>query len=558
MKTPKYNLLLFLIIILIGLYAQTAYSQSHSERVTIVGSFKPSLAEFSKINIKPELPSTGFAPAELKFTSIEKVLSTKTEPDQIALATVQSEEKNNPYRNYVRAAIGSNISPIFQFQHYSKLSKQTSLDLGINHLSSWIKVKEYAPSDWMKNSFTAGINHAFSNYFLRTGVYYKYNTHRYYGFKPTDFPNQSFNKKDIAQLYQNIGFEGELKSNYSDGSRLHHNIGLTYNHFKDRYNAQEKSLNVSINLNKNYDWFQYDGTQTTAIEATATFNANNDSLTSTSDIGVMLLPNLSLSGSFYELKAGLRLNVMNDTAAHFFAYPFLSGKLLMFEQNVELYALLDGALNRHNHFETTVVNPFLRSGEPASWSNSHFIFETGIKTGVIKNLDLHFKINYTETENFGFFISDTSTKLKNTMKIVYGDIKCLTYVAEASYKLTNKMRVAFKAQVDQDEVSKINYAWHLPAFQTHLSVDYQIEPKLRIMAEVFYHSDQLAPTYINGIEKPITLPPFTDINIGAEYAMSEKFTLFAQINNIMHDNYQRYYNYPTQGFQLFAGMSLKF
>jgi hypothetical protein len=352
------------------------FGQTHSERVTIVGSFQPSLREFQKINLKPETPASGLNTFVPNFTKIENVLFTKSDAELISPLTIQIREKRNNYNNYVRAGIGSNISPLFLFQHHSDLGKQTSFDLGIQHLSSWSSVNDFAPSDWMKNKFSAGLNHSFSNHTLRTNLYYKRNHNRYYGFKPNDFPHVNFTKDSIAQHYQNFGLSAVLNSNYKDFYALHHKASVRFNNMNDRFDAKEQLFEIDAELMKNFEFFRYAGTQTIGMDLKSGFYANKDSISKFNDFRLGLLPYLKLTGTFYELSAGFRFEYLKDSAAKLFAYPMLSGKLFMFDQKVELSALLDGQIERNSLNHITEINPFLRSGEMAWWSNSRFVFES--------------------------------------------------------------------------------------------------------------------------------------------------------------------------------------
>ncbi len=562
-KIKKYSLLAFLhsmrvFAFLTMLMPVVLLGQTHSERVTVVGSFQPSLQEFQKINLKPEAPTSGIEAFKPKFTKVENVLFTKSDAELISPLAVQIREKKNTFHNYVRAGLGSNISPIFLFQHHSELGKQTSFDLGIQHLSSWTNVQDYAPSDWMKNTFSAGLNHSFSNHTLRTNLYYKRNHNRYYGFKPGDFPNDNFTKDSIAQHYQNIGIETVLNSNYKDFYALHHKAAIRFNTFRDRFKASEQSFEINAELRKNFELFRYSGTQTIGLDIDNGFYSNKDSISGYKDFRLGLLPGLKLTGSFYELSAGFRFEFMNDSSTHLFAYPMLSGKLFMFDEKVELFAKMDGQIERNSLSQITEINPFLRSAEMAWWSNSRFIFETGIKTGVIKNLDLHLGLRYEETDHAGFFITDTSTVFQNTLTVAFDNIKKLRFSGEASYKLTNKINIGTRLLFDQYTMDSLTKAWHMPGFQMHFIAGYQFDEKLRLKAELMFQDKRYAPSYVNGIENLVALKPVTDINLGAEYAINEQFTVFAQVNNLLHNRYERYYMYPVQGIQLFAGMSLRF
>ncbi|MDP3442754.1 MAG: hypothetical protein Q8T08_07820, partial [Ignavibacteria bacterium] len=525
---------------------------------TIVGAFQPSLSEFSKINVKPEAPKHNFSPQNLQFSTLDKVISTQADLELISPDFRQPTEKQNTFRNYVKAGIGTNISPLFLFQHHSKLSKETSFDFGIQHLSSWTTIPDYAPSDWMKNQFSTDVKHAFTDHILHTGLTYNYNTNRYYGFKPEDFPSVTILKDTIAQKYQNIGFHSELASNYKDVSKLHHAIGVNYNYFSDYYKAREHFFELNGQLRKDYEWFDFDGTQTTALEVVTGYYANSDSLNKTNNFFFGALPSLTLKGSFYEVQAGVRMNFLNDTSSHFYVYPKISGKLLMFDQKLAFFAGIDGNSNRSNLFEITDINPFLMSGQQTWWTNSRFIFDAGFKTAVIKNLDLYFGLRFEDNNSEGFYVTDTSTMLKNTYTVVYDDLKEMIYLAQASYKLSNKLLISTLIEYSQREMTNLSHAWNKANFEMNVKARYQFDEKLNFSTEMFFQGKRYAPTYINGIETAIELKPVADINIISEYAINQQFAVFAQVNNLLHDKYERFHNYPVQGIQLIIGMNLKF
>ena len=56
----------------------------------------------------------------------------------------------------------------------------------------------------------------------------------------------------------------------------------------------------------------------------------------------------------------------------------------------------------------------------------------------------------------------------------------------------------------------------------------------------------------------VELDPAFDLNVRAEYLISESFSLFAQFNNITSNQYPLYLNYPVRGFQGLGGLTWSF
>ena len=57
---------------------------------------------------------------------------------------------------------------------------------------------------------------------------------------------------------------------------------------------------------------------------------------------------------------------------------------------------------------------------------------------------------------------------------------------------------------------------------------------------------------------PITLDSYFDLNANIRFKYSERFTAFLKANNIMNNGYQKWLNYPVQGFQVMLGANYKF
>ncbi|MFN6084250.1 MAG: hypothetical protein ACK476_04905 [Fluviicola sp.] len=55
-----------------------------------------------------------------------------------------------------------------------------------------------------------------------------------------------------------------------------------------------------------------------------------------------------------------------------------------------------------------------------------------------------------------------------------------------------------------------------------------------------------------------TLGPVVDMNLGVEYRYNKRISGFIKLNNIAAQRYQKWYNYPVQGFQGMVGATFRF
>ena len=49
-----------------------------------------------------------------------------------------------------------------------------------------------------------------------------------------------------------------------------------------------------------------------------------------------------------------------------------------------------------------------------------------------------------------------------------------------------------------------------------------------------------------------------DLSLGADYKINDQVTAFALLDNVAHQKYELFYNYPVTGIQFFAGVKLRF
>jgi outer membrane receptor protein involved in Fe transport len=94
-----------------------------------------------------------------------------------------------------------------------------------------------------------------------------------------------------------------------------------------------------------------------------------------------------------------------------------------------------------------------------------------------------------------------------------------------------------------------------------LGASYLFAKKLKVWTELYYYGKRYARklyVFPYSYYKDEELPSFFDINLGADYAVSDKFSVFLSATNLLNNNYDRFYSYPVQGINVMAGVSLKF
>jgi hypothetical protein len=544
------------------MFAVLQISGQTNERVTVIGTFEPGLGTFLRIPTLPEAVQPAFEPVTFDYNFLNRVIETKTELESIPPLQITPERRVNSYNNYLRAALGSRLSPYFLYRHNSPLSNNTRFGLEIRHFSSWLDMADYAPSDFMQNRMSVNLEHELRNHSVGYEVYYQYNTNRFYGFLPSDFPTISLNKKDIFQRFSTAGAKATFQSNFDRPTALHHKIDLDYYYLADNYSSTEHGAKAGLTLQKDYELFNFDSKQSLSLDADYSFYLNQDLLATDYVMDIGLVPAIVLDGSFYYLKAGVRLNLDMGDSTRFQLYPAIQAKLFLLESAVEIYSNFGGGLRRLSFKNLTDRNPYVNSILPLHWENTQFNYFGGFKAAFNQNFELHFGVVYQIISDKSFFVTDRSLLLNNRFTLDFDDVQLFQFTAEAAYKFNELIGLHLNYSMNEFTMSNLAQPWHEPLSVLKTRLDANPMPKISLQAEIIAGGKRYAPNYVISnnitVEEVVELAPYFDLNIGAEYRFNERFTSFVTLNNLLNSKYPRFLNYPVFGIQLFAGISYSF
>jgi outer membrane cobalamin receptor len=85
---------------------------------------------------------------------------------------------------------------------------------------------------------------------------------------------------------------------------------------------------------------------------------------------------------------------------------------------------------------------------------------------------------------------------------------------------------------------------------------YKLYDKFRFEAEAYALGGIKAFDFNTG--ENVNLDAALDLNFKAEYLVSKQFSAFVRLNNLLSNEYEVLYNYPSRGFQVMAGVTYSF
>lgn len=547
-----------LLALFIGNLPCSIYAQNHQEHVSIIGSYRPVLAEFSKINFNPEVEQSEFSMGEITLNQTDTVLASNIELELITPLSLKTDDSKNGYSSFLKAGIGSRISPLFVFRHNSHLSKKTRFGLGISHLSSWLNMPDFAPSSLMNTEFSASLDYNTKTYLSESKVYYRQQMNHYYGFDPDDYIGSYTDVESIKQNYQNFGFATTLRSLEGKGKNRAFEATAAYNMFGAKFGSKEHEASLRGKLENQLDWLSTDDQQTFLLNADIQTFFNTDSVKSKNNFQIDLNPSFRIAGDFYLLSVGANLVLHSDVRSEVHLYPSIIGGLFVFDKKLKFYVSLEGSSQKTDYQSVVDENPFVSPVLPLLWQHNKLDFSGGVKVYAIKSLDIHLGVRYREMHNAAFFVADSSALYNNQLTIAYDDASLFSLNAEAAVRLPFGLDIHTVYVYNHYITSHLTYAYYKPSHTVTLSGTYALNNSLSFSSTIYYVGKRNATMYESGILKNKTLNGYVDLNLGADLKINESFVVFGEINNLLNWQYDRFYNYPVHGVELFGGIKMRF
>lgn len=553
-----------LISILFVFVSVIANAQGHNEQVTVEGTYRPQIKRSERLQKTPETPVNEFNIPKYKAETRDFNYNYNMEVETMSAINYKAEYGVEEKSNFLKAGIGTRLSPVFLFRHYGDLSNTMSLGVGVNHYSSWLDMKDYKKSSFMNNDFNIMTVNKFSGGQLRAFGDYKYDMYHLRAYDDIENPNgRNIHSFNLGAKWLSSG------SSYRD----------FYTEFGGDYRATwipgaltEHQVNAQAYLAYSDNWFDYKN-----INDLQTFAANVDlgyNNMFQNQLIVAVNPYFMMSGDFYHIHAGLRLDF--KTGDNIGIYPDVLGSVFMLDNMLEFYAKFGGRSKINTFADIVAENPFVTTNftnfSEFGYEKTNFDFQAGVKAKVLNNLDAHVGVRYRNIKNSVFYVPDLDFYVNysddatvyhlQAFDIVLDDYNVVNFLADVHWKAMEKLDIAAELSINSytfhirtADKPWVGKPWYKPSFTMTLRGDYRLDETWKFNASMMLMGKRWAMNLDN---VAVQLDPAFDFQVGADYQIMEDLAAFAEIHNLFHDKYQLYYNYPSVGFEIFAGIKYRF
>jgi hypothetical protein len=571
-----------ILIAILALMAIPTFAQ-HDEQVTVEGKYRPKVNKVNKLVLQPETPqpSYTFPSSEVNPKEAKQKFALDLEKIAPTAFAAKDDKLVTPTQNFLMAGLGSRLSPLFFYKHNSLLTKTLGLGVGIKHNSSWLNIKDYAPSSYMNNAFDISLSTSkFDGLQLDGGVYYNNDMYHFYGINLLETP---LTEEELAIYapkitYNKVGAHVGLASTTTRVGELSHDAHLDYFYMLDREHAID--FGYLLGYAGNF-WGDKSHPQKLGLDLGFQYDycyGQGDNLFVVDRILFKVNPFFEMSDEFYRLHLGVRMDgaTRDSDEANFLAVrPDLSGSLFVLDKKLEFYAGLNGGRKLLRFSEVVDDNPFVSSYLNPSLcvQNVKLGFDGGIRTNILEIVDLHLGVRYRHTDKdplFVFHIPEAdllppgADPILNSFDLVYDETQLVTVMGDVRVKMRNSLTVDLGFAYNNCKPTVEEYAWYRPTTEGKLKLTYDLNDKLAFNSTFLYQGGRYAKVWDGVVDwqnfnfTAEKLKDVFDLSIGADYKVNDQITAFALLDNVAHQKYHLYYNYPVTGIQFFAGVKLRF
>lgn len=536
--------------------------QGRNEEITIIAPYIPSIQNASKIPFRPGVSPDAQTTNEFDYEYINKVIPVTTELEPVEPMKFTEDKKQELNGNYLKAGLGNYTTPYLEFLASSKQSEKYLFGARIKHHSSQGGIKDNSNSAFSHNLISASGAAFLEPGTLSGSVGYNRDVIHYYGFPLDSFPEMLIDEDDLKQRFQHFqflaGFEGQSQAKES----LKYRINTDFHYFNDRFDNQETEFNLRASADKPFSSSSKDFRHSLGIDLGMEYLSFRDTLTKYNPLIIDLKPIYRFGFGQYSFEAGLKLFVVSQNESSSinsgtFVYPHLRAEIVIIEGQLKAYAQLDGDKRVNSYRGLAGINPFLVASPIIYNTDQQFQIFGGL-TGNVSEFNFNVEASYSYDKNQPLFVNDTSTALQNQFQVIYDDINLLYIKGIISLLKVDNLKASLIATLFHYKAEDEEKAWHMPAYEVGLDAHYAIKDRYIPNAYFLVLGTRYARDFDESGVIAVKIKPAIDLNLGFEYRITSKISAFANVNNLLNQHYQRWYQYPVQGIQGMIGGKFSF
>ncbi len=547
MKPGKYIFILLFLLSGLSLHAQK--EELKPEEIEVVTTYTPFLADAFKINFPAVIPPRkSIEKLELMYTTPVKLLPLSFSPVPLRPLAIGKEGPEKTQSSYIKLGFGTQYSPLAEALYNGGKFEKVNYGFFYRHFSTYGQNIENQKQS--ENHGELFVNYYIKRIKIHSEFTYDRKGVRYFGY---DHSDTTIDGDDIKQVFNFIGWSADV-SNVESKHDFKYSILLGFGTYLDRNDVLESDPYLVANFLKvfkkdHYVYFKI--AEDNIIFQNGDYNLNRNIFT--------LKPTYMYNDGSWKAFAGFDMT-WEEKIFHFF--PDVGLERSLYKQYLVVYNGYKMELNKTSYMTLTQENPWLKFTTDLrnTWHDDAYL---GLK-GTAKDFTYNLRFSRRVIRRMPLFVNDTTNIAMDPTAMKMFDViydrrtTTLNLHAELFYKVLKNLTFSATFDYIHYEMDRQEKPWHLPSFKLDFNAQYVIKKKVYLTLDFFVRDGVEARVQDTSVDsafvfKSISLGPTADINIGAVYKFSKHFSAFCNLNNLAAIKYEKYYLYPSYGFNMVAG-----
>jgi len=574
-----------IIILLVLFVVQFSFAQKKKEEtigtetVNVVKPYSPTISDAFKVKEIPSLDDSGNQPKEtIKYSILSVPVASTFTPSKGKAEGVEKSKREKLFNNYATLGVGN----------YGTLNAElfVNQDLGNNdyiagmfrHHSSQGGIKNVDLNDEFYDTALNvgyGVNNRDLSWNVELG--YQNQLYNWYGL-PADFGSTlaGQTRDDLIRginpnhSYNTISLGGNVEFNEGVFSK----ISTKFTHFSDSFSSSENRFYVKPSFKVDV-MDQSINTNIIVDHVSGSFE-HNYARDNTSPLKYSLT-NFGIEPSFVilendwtlELGAGLFYGLDSENSGNkFYIYPKVNASYKLVGDLMIFYTGVNGGLEQNSYADFVTENPFLSPTLNMRPTNNQYTVFAGLKGKLANNINYNLTGSYLNEKDKALYkgndytedFSNQNYAFGNSFGVVYDDVRTFRFYGELKADFSRNVSFGINGTFNSYKYDGLE-AWNLPSMKLSSTLDVNITKQWYAGLNVFYvgeRKDMQSNLDLGTDPVIVTLKSYFDANAHLGYKYNERLTFFLKLNNIGNQAYEKWLNYPVQGFQVLVGGNYKF
>jgi hypothetical protein len=520
---------------------KTGDTTLRSTTIEVIQSYKPEVKPVPKPEFTPGLPPRDTSRPELTYEVPQQTLYFTYSALPLRPLALGKDTTILSRGNYIRLG-GGNLSTIYLDGGISVMSAgKYEAAAHLHHLSQSGNIKNQRTS--LSGIEAEGTVHHDGNNW-RVSLEGLRNRYHYYGYDHDLF---DYGTKSVRQTFTGVSVGLDVKNERPNAKGISYHPFIKGSLYTAERNMSENSVSFGLPVSKALD-----------EQLTAGIGVNGI-------VTILSTANSSVNSNIFQVTPVITY-LKGELKAKFGLYPSLStGRDLALLPDIELayrfpntqFSLstgFQGRLNQNSYRQLTTVNPYLGNGYDAGVTTRVDEVFGMLSSKLGEHVTVTGKVGWLQFSDLPMFLNDTGDH-KNFYVLYDEKINAVSLEGSARYNVANNFSLGVSAIYYNYYKTTFSRVWHEPALRIKSDCSYIPVSGLVITA----YATILDQIYtLNETQNVIKLDAIFDIGGGAEYNFTPRVSAFVQVNNLLNNQYQRWYKYQYYGLNLFAGVRFKF